>query len=79
MTDMDHEEITSSQAAAYLGVTRQALLAAVHRGEIGRIRKAPGTRTGYLYMFNRPELDVWKAQAQERQRRKGRKKRQTTS
>ena len=61
--------MTSRAAAKYVGLTRQTLLAAVNRGEIGTKVKAPGTRRGYLYMFTKAELDAWMLKAPERRKR----------
>ena len=72
----DEEELTTPAAATYTGVARQTLLMAVKRGEIGRRVEARGTRTGFVYIFTRPELDAWKAGAPERQQRGGRPKKQ---
>ncbi len=47
------ELLTSTQAAEYLGVTRQAISAAAKADKIG-------TRYGAVYMFTRAELDAWK-------------------
>ncbi len=55
------DEMTVTQAAKYLGVTRQTIATAAKRGDIGRKRDAIGTRTGWIYVFTRAELDAWHA------------------
>ena len=50
-----HDLLTSTQAAAYLGVTRQAVSMAAKAGKVG-------TRYGAVYMFTRDELDRWRAE-----------------
>lgn len=55
------ELLTTTQAAAYLGVTRQTIANAAKKREIGRQYPAPGTRDGWIYMFTRTELDRWNA------------------
>ncbi len=58
---MDREDLmTVTQAAAYLGVTRQAIANAAKRGEIGTKRETMGTRDGWIYVFTRSELDTWR-------------------
>ena len=58
--DVD-EEMTTPQAAAYVGMTRQALLIAAERGEIGAKRPAIGRKPAYVWIFTKSELDTWKA------------------
>jgi hypothetical protein len=58
--DVD-EEMTTPQAAAYVGMTRQALTIAAERGEIGAKRPAIGRKPAYVWIFTRAELDAWKA------------------
>ncbi len=58
---MDEEELTSSQAAEYVGMTRQALTIAAERGEIGRKVPVKGRKPPYLWLFRKAELDDWKA------------------
>ncbi len=58
MTEQDMFTVT--QAAAYLGMTRQAVANAAKRGEFGTKREAIGTRDGWIYVFTRAELDAWK-------------------
>lgn len=53
------EQLTVTQAAAYLGMTRQTIANAAKRGEIGIRREALGTRDGWIYVFSRAELDAW--------------------
>ena len=53
--------MTVSQAAAYLGMTRQTIAMAAKRGDIGTKIDAIGTRTGWIYVFTRDELDAWNA------------------
>ncbi len=57
----DEEVLTVTQAAAYLGLTRQAIAGAAQRGEIGRRHPAIGVRGGFVYVFTRAELDEWAA------------------
>ncbi len=45
--------MTASQAAEYLGVTRQAVHLMTKQGY--------GTRVGSVWLFTREELDKWKA------------------
>ncbi len=54
---------TTTEAAAYLGVTRQTIANAAKRGEIGMKVDTPGTRDGWIYMFALAELDRWNARA----------------
>lgn len=63
----------------HTGVARQTLLKAVQCGEIGRPVPTRGTSRGFLYTFTRPELDAWKTQAPERQKRGARPKKQKTT
>jgi excisionase family DNA binding protein len=51
--------MTVTQAAAYLGVTRQTIATAAKRGDIGTKREALGTRDGWIYVFTPAELDTW--------------------
>ena len=53
--------MTVTQAADYLGVTRQTIAMAAKRGDIGTKIDAIGTRTGWIYVFTRAELDTWNA------------------
>jgi excisionase family DNA binding protein len=53
--------MTVTQAADYLGVTRQTIAMAAKRGDIGTRMDAIGTRTGWIYVFTRDELDTWHA------------------
>ncbi len=46
------ELLTTTQAAEYLGVTRQA----IHK----LTRQGVGTRYGSVWMFTRGELDAWR-------------------
>jgi excisionase family DNA binding protein len=48
------ELLTTTQAAEYLGVTRQHTHALTKQGY--------GTRYGSVWMFTRAELDAWRAQ-----------------
>src|SRR5687768_12451989 len=48
-----HELWSSSQAAAYLRTTRQAVQALARSGEVGR-------RVGRAWAFTRAELDAWR-------------------
>ncbi len=61
MEAQDQQEglLTTTEAARYLGVTRQAIANAAKKGEIGQQVKTPGTRGGWIYMFTRVELDRW--------------------
>lgn len=58
---MDNQLLTVTQAAAYLGVTRQTIATAAKRGDIGSKREAMGTRDGWIYVFTTAELDTWAA------------------
>jgi hypothetical protein len=58
--DVD-DEMTTPQAAAFVGMTRQALTIAAERGEIGTRRTAIGRKPAYVWIFTRPELEAWKA------------------
>ena len=51
---MAHELMTSTEAADYLGMTRQHVHALTKQGY--------GTRYGPIWMFTREELDRWRAQ-----------------
>lgn len=51
---MTPELLTTSQAAEYLGVTRQHAHSLTKQGF--------GTRYGSVWMFTREELDRWRAQ-----------------
>ncbi|GAC1552057.1 MAG: hypothetical protein NVS2B7_28010 [Herpetosiphon sp.] len=55
------EELTTAQAAAYVGMTRQALSIAAERGEIGTKQPARGRKPDFVYTFTQTELDTWKA------------------
>ena len=55
------DELTTPQAAAYIGMTRQALTIAAERGEIGRKESVIGRRPPYIWIFKKSELDTWKA------------------
>jgi excisionase family DNA binding protein len=55
----DQKLLTVTQAAAYLGMTRQTIANAAKRGEIGAKREALGTRDGWIYVFTEDELDAW--------------------
>ncbi len=55
------DELTTPQAAAYLGMTRQALTIAAERGEIGRKEPVLGRHPPYIWVFKKSELDMWKA------------------
>lgn len=57
----DKEELSTQEAATYLGMTRQALTNAADRGEVGRKVEAIGRKPPYVYRFTRAELDVWAA------------------
>lgn len=57
----DQTFMTVTQAAAYLGVTRQTIATAAKRGDIGTKREALGTRDGWIYVFTPAELDTWAA------------------
>ena len=59
MTELDIMTVT--QAARYLGVTRQTIANAAKRGEIGKRQEALGTRDGWIYVFTQAELDAWRA------------------
>ena len=63
----DHQGdlLTTTEAAHYLGVTRQAIANAAKKGEIGQQVKTPGTRGGWIYMFTRAELDRWYRRARD--------------
>ncbi len=63
----EEELLTTPQAAAYVGMTRQALTIAAERGEIGRKLPAVGRKPAYVWVFTKPELDTWRA----RERNKG--------
>ena len=52
MTSTKPELLTTTEAAAYLGVTRQA----VHK----LTKQGLGTRYGSVWMFTRWELDAWR-------------------
>ncbi len=56
---MAEDVLTVTQAAAYLGLTRQAIANAAKQGQIGRKQDALGTRDGWVYVFTRHELDAW--------------------
>ena len=56
---MNDELLTVTQAAAYLGMTRQAIANAAKQGQMGRKQTALGTRDGWIYVFTRAELDAW--------------------
>ncbi len=58
---VEEEVLTVTQAAAYLGLTRQTIANAAKRGEMGTKREALGTRDGWIYVFTRAELDAWNA------------------
>jgi hypothetical protein len=60
------DELTTPAAAAYLGMTRQALTIAAERGEIGRKRSVIGRTPPYVWVFTRRELDAWKARVKNR-------------
>jgi hypothetical protein len=62
----DEELLTTPHAAAYLGVSRQALTIAAERDGIGRKVPAIGRHPAYVYMFTRAELDAWKARKKNR-------------
>ncbi len=55
----DQKLLTVTQAAAYLGMTRQTIANAAKRGEIGTKREALGTRDGWIYVFTEDELNAW--------------------
>lgn len=61
---MEIGELTSERAAAYVGVTRQAISAAAKAGKIG-------VRQGRDYRFTHAELDRWKAERHAGGRPKG--------
>lgn len=54
-------ELSTKEAADYLGMTRQALTNAADRGEVGRKVEAIGRNPPYVYRFTKAELDVWAA------------------
>ncbi len=60
------EELTTAQAAAYVGMTRQALSIAAERGELGTKQPARGRQPAFVYTFTRTELDTWKARPSHR-------------
>ena len=45
--------LTTTQAAEYLGLTRQAIIALTKRQGLGR-------RFGHAWLFTRAELDAWR-------------------
>ena len=45
--------LTTTQAAAYLGLTRQAIIALTKRHGLGH-------RVGSVWLFTRAELDAWR-------------------
>jgi excisionase family DNA binding protein len=51
--------LTVTQAAAYLGLTRQTIALAAKSGAIGSKQPSLGTRDGWVYVFTRDELDAW--------------------
>ncbi|MBA3947838.1 MAG: helix-turn-helix domain-containing protein [Herpetosiphonaceae bacterium] len=61
------EYLTASQAASYLGISRQSLSTAAKRGDIGTRVESIGSRGGWVYVFTHAELDTWYA----RERHKG--------
>ncbi len=56
---MSEDLLTVTQAAAYLGMTRQAIANAAKQGKLGRKQEALGTRDGWIYVFTRAELEAW--------------------
>ncbi len=62
----DGEELTTPQAAAYVGMTRQALTIAAERGEIGRKLPVIGRKPPYVWVFTRRELDAWRVRDKRR-------------
>lgn len=59
----DSDLLTTTQAADYLGVSRQTIASAAKQGEIGTQQKVPGARGGWIYMFTKEELDRWFSRA----------------
>lgn len=50
---MEEEMLTSSQAAAYLGVTRQRV------DQLGSSGEIPRQRMGFFWVYRRVDLDRW--------------------
>lgn len=63
MTDHDLPDdtlLTTGQAAKYLGISRQVIAQAAKNGTLkAQEQRAPGTGTGWIYLFTREELDRW--------------------
>ncbi len=62
---MEQEILTSSEAAAYLGVTRQRV------DQLGQEGDLPRQRMGHFWVYKKADLDRW---SQEGNRRVGRPK-----
>ncbi len=60
------DDLTTPQAAAYLGMARHALRIAAERSEIGRKRPVRGRTPPSVWVFTLPELAAWKARVQNR-------------
>jgi hypothetical protein len=56
-------DLSTAQAAAYLGLTRQALTAAAERGDVGERVEVIGRNPAYVYRFSKEELDTWAARS----------------
>jgi excisionase family DNA binding protein len=61
----DHDQpsgdlLTTGEAAKYLGISRQVIAQAAKDGTlIAQQHRAPGTGSGWIYMFTKEELDRW--------------------
>jgi excisionase family DNA binding protein len=55
----DSDLLTTTEAANYLGVSRQTIASAAKQGEIGTKHDVRGARGGWIYLFTRAELDRW--------------------